>query len=89
MLARRLERAVQTEFGATHVNILWGSNTPQLGHPTPHQHIHVLPRYDLSPMIWGEAFCDTTYGDLPDFHQRRVVGSQTRQVIFRRLLQLS
>ncbi len=87
MLTRRLELAAQGAFGATHINMLWGSNSAQPGHPAPHQHIHLFPRYSEQVQVGEEVFFDPTYGDLPDFMQHREAGRNTRIIIYRRLLE--
>jgi diadenosine tetraphosphate (Ap4A) HIT family hydrolase len=93
-LATVVERALEAEVGATMVNFSCLRNwafrevnpVPPLldGHPNPHVHWHVAPRYRRSVTIGGDEFIDHQYGEELRWEARYVV-EEVRTELIRRL----
>jgi diadenosine tetraphosphate (Ap4A) HIT family hydrolase len=92
-VATVVERALEDELGATMVNFSCLRNwafreanpvPPMLnGHPNPHVHWHVSPRYHSSVTICDEQFIDHQYGEQLRWEARHVTNEVQIELIRR------
>lgn len=90
-----LERTIPQAFGAVHLNISCLMNLafrpvdpdPPLrdGHPSPHVHWHIFPRYDRSISWSGLLFEDPTFGAPLEIDRPMRVPEEVRTAIHHHL----
>ncbi len=88
-----VELALEQSFGADLVNLSclrnWAyrdvdPDPPRLdGHPNPHVHWHVAPRYRMSITVAGQTFTDAEFGDELTWTGRRLEHRVRRDIIDR------